>query len=1047
VPLWQNIGERMKLPEFSVNRKVTVTMLTILVIILGIVAFSQLGLEMLPDLDYPIISIVTYYPGAASEDVEEVITKPMESIIAGVKRIKNIKSESLENVSMIMVEFSWGTNLDFAAQDLRDAIDMIIDYLPDDAQKPMVMKTNLSQMPVLVYGVTGMENTYKLRKTLEDEVETKMKHLDGVASVMVMGGEEAEKQVIVDKVKLEQNNISIDDVVNILRAQNLNVSAGHLVKRQNEFLLRTVGEYKSIKEIENTPVSVTKSGSVIYVKDIAKVVDGFKEERYYIRTNKKPTVMMMVTKESGANTLKVSNKVKERLDEIRQELPQNIEFYEIFDQGFIVNKVTTKTSTNAIQGALLAIIVMFLFLRNWRPTFAISFAIPVSIIATFIPIYLAKYSLNIMTLGGLALGVGMLVDNAVVVIENIYRHLEMGKNRITAAKIGASEVGMAITASTLTTIAVFFPVIFGGGMVGHLVRGLALTVAFALFASLFVALTIVPMIASILFKKRSSAAEYKKAAGESAFNKLKTTYLKVLNWTLKHRAKTLIPVAILFIISIALIPVIGTEFIPKSDMPMQVLKLRMPVGTNLKETNMVISQLEDIVSNIKEVKYVMGMAGPMTEAGASADPGNPSDVNEGTVFFRLVNKEDRNRTSDEILEEIRKNTPKLEGTELTVMDMSGQMMGGEEAPITIKIFGKDLSELKSISNEIERRIVDIRGIRDVDNSVKEGKPELHLIIDRDKAFRYGLTTAQVASAVRTATYGTVAGIFREAGDEIDIRVRMNEESRNSLQDVENINITSPIGFTIPLKQVVHIEKGEGPIKISREHQTRKATITANVFGRDLGSTVKEIQTAIKDVKVNLPSGYFIEIGGSYKNMKDSFTILLYALLLAMIVVYVIMASLFESFTHPLVIMFTLPLAIIGVVLLLLITGTALSIPSFVGIIILAGIVVNNGIVLIDHTNQLRRQGLEKHQALIQAGGDRIRPVLITAITTIFGMLPMAISTSQGAEMRAPMAISVIGGLITATFFTLLVIPTIYSIVDHISYKTEKGIMKTLQGED
>ena len=1036
MPLWQNIGERMKLPEFSVNRRVTVIMLTILVIILGIVAFTQLGLEMLPDLDYPTISIVTTYPGASSEDVEEMITKTLERSIAGAKGVKNVKSESMEGISLIMVEFVWGTNLDFAAQDLRDAIEWSLDYLPTSAKRPMVMKFNLSQMPILYYGITGMENAFELRKLIEDEIEPKLKHLDGVAAIEVWGGEQAEKQVIIDKVKLEQNNISINELVAILSAQNLNKTAGYIEKRQDEFLLRIIGEYKSIKEIENTPISITKTGNVIYIKDVAKIVDGFKEKRYYLRTNGKPTVILFVSKESGANTVTVSEKVKKELEIIKKELPHTIQFSEVFDQGHIVSRVTTRTGSDLMFGGLLAILIMFLFLRNWRPTSIISLAIPISVIATFIPIYLAKYSLNIMTLGGLALGVGMLVDNAIIVIENIYRHLEMGEGKIPSAKIGASEVGMAITASTLTTIAVFLPMIFAGGFTGQLVRGLALTVAFALCASLFVALTIVPMIASIIFKKRKTGKEYQEATGKM-FIGIRNKYLKLLNLSLRHRAKTLIAMAIVFIIAIALIPLIGTEFIPKTDMPMQTLNIKTPIGTSLEETNTFVSQIEEIVGNIKEVKYVMGMVGPMTEGGAAADPTNPQSTNEAQVFFRLFDKEERERSSEEIVEEVRSKIPKLEGVELTFLDMSSQMMGGTESPISIKLFGKDLPVLKSISEEIENRIVNIQAVCDVDNSYKQGKPELHIHIDRDKAFRYGLTISQVASVVKTATFGTVAGVFREAGDEIDILVRLDEECRNSLQDIENLNITSPLGFTIPLKQVANIEKGEGPIKISREHQTRKMTISANVVGRDLGSTTKEIQTVIKNIKENLPIGYFIEFGGAYEDMKETFKTLFYALLLAALLVYVILSSLFESFKQPLVIMFTLPLAYVGVIFILFITGSTLSAISFVGIIVLSGIVVNDGIVLIDHANQLRRKGMEPQKAIIQAGSDRMRPVLITSITTIGGMFPMAISTGQGSAMRAPMAIAVIGGLITATFFTLLIIPTIYSIVERISYKKKK----------
>ncbi|MBN2017590.1 MAG: efflux RND transporter permease subunit [Candidatus Cloacimonetes bacterium] len=1023
----------MKLPEFSVNRRVTVTMLTVLVVILGIVSFLMIGFEMLPDLDYPTISVVTYYPGASSQDVEEVITKLLETSIAGVKNIKNLKSESMENISLILVEFVWGTNLDFAAQDLRDAIDMNLDYLPEDANRPMVVKFNLSEMPVLYYGVTGMENTYQLKKILEDEVEPKLKHLKGVASISMMGGDEPQKQVIIDKVKLEQNGISIDDVVQIIGAQNLNMSAGYIDEGINEYMIRSLGQFTSTEEIANTPIGMSKSGKVIYVKDIARVVDGFAEVRYKVLTNGKPTVMLWISKESGANTLKVSKIINEELVKIKETLPEDIKFVEIFDQGDIVARITSKTGNTLIFGGLIAILIMFLFLRNWRPTLIISLAIPISVIVTFIPIYLAKYSLNIMTLGGLALGVGMLVDNSIVVIENIYRHLEKGKKRFEAAIIGASQVGMAITASTLTTIAVFAPMIFAGGFTGQLVRGMALTVAFSLFASLFVALTIVPMLASVIFKKRASGEEYMQATGK-IFIKLRNFYVRVLNWSLHHRGKIILITLAFFVLAILLIPFVGAEFMPKSDMPMQVMTVKAPVGTSLDQTSALVHDLEAIIEEIPEVIDVMSATGAMTEGMAAADPTNPQGSNESQIFFRISYKEDRDRSSDEIKEAIRQKFPRYEDVDITFSDMSGEMMGGSGDPISIKIFGKDLNYLRKISLQIEDKISSIPGIIDVKNTYKQAKPELHIKINRDKAFRYGLTTAQIESAIRTATYGTVAGIFREAGDEIDIFVRYDKEDRNSIKNLEDITLVSPMGFSIPLKQIASWDIGEGPLTISREHQTRKVTITADLKGKDLSGTVLKIKKELTDITDDLPLGYFIEYGGAYEDMKESFLTLFLALLLAVLLVYVILASQFESFKQPFVIMFTLPLAYIGVIYILVATGTTLSAITFVGIIVLSGIVVNNGIVLIDHINQLRKEGLSPQRSILQAGSDRMRPVLITAITTIGGMLPMAISTGQGSEMRSPIAIAVIGGLITATFFTLLIIPTIYSLVERISYK-------------
>jgi HAE1 family hydrophobic/amphiphilic exporter-1 len=1038
----------MNIPEFSVNKKVTVTMLTILVIILGAFTFSQMGLEMMPEMDYPMVSVVTAYPGASSEDIENTLTKPLETALAGVKGIKSLKSQSVENQSIIVAEFEWGVNLDFASQDMRDAMDRISDQLPDDAHKPMVLKINMSASPILLYSVIGGSDTYTTRKFLEDNVEQKLKHIDGVATIMIAGGNEVEIQIVIDKTKLDKNNISIDKIVNILKAQNINVPASHVVKRQNDLLIRTTGEYENVKEIENTPINMSKSGNIVYIKDVSTVIKGYKEQRFNLRSNKQDAVMMAVSKESGANTLNVSKDIKAEISSISEEYKdKNIRFIEIMDQGQIVEMVTNTGGQSAVIGGLLAIVIMFLFLRNWRPTLVISLAIPISVIATFIPLQLSGYSLNIMTLGGLALGVGMLVDNAVVVIENIFRHLEMGDDRITSAKIGATEVGMAITASTLTTVAVFVPMMFAGGIAGQLIKGLALTVSFALFMSLFISLTIVPMFASVLFKVRNSKEEYKEAAGENKFGMFKRGYTSVLKWTLKHRITVLLSVFTILIGSLFLIPKIGTEFMPAQDMPMQVLKVRMPAGTSLAETDMITSRLEDIVLDINEVQYVLINEGSMGGVASQASI-SPSGINEAVIIFKLSDKEDRDRVSSQIMEEVRRKSPDLSNVELSVIDISTQMMsGGESAPIAIKLFGKDLSLMEKISSQIANKIKTVDGIRDVNNSMKEQQPEEHIIVDRDKAFRYGLTVAQIGSAVRTSSLGTESGIFRdENGDEIDIRVRLNEQNRNSLQEIEYISINSPLGFSVPLKQIAEIRNGYGPISITREHQMRLATITANIYERDLGSTVIEIKNSLDDIQKSLPSGYFIEYGGTYESMSESFETLFQALILAIILIYVIMASQFESFSQPLVIMFTLPLAVIGVLLALYLTGTTLNVPALIGIIILAGIVVNNGIVLIDHTNQLRAKGLTKHEALLQSGRDRFRPVLITSLTTIIGMLPMALTKGQGSEMSGPMATAVIGGLTSATFFTLLIVPILYSIVDHASEKASKKAMKHLHGE-
>lgn len=1020
----------MFLSDFSISHRITVLMMTIMILIFGTIAYFRLGLEIFPEMDYPVISILTQYDGASPKEVEEIVTKPLEMALSTVKNMKSIKSESMDGYSVIMAEFDWGTDLDASAQDLRDMIDQTIPYLPENVGRPMVMKFNMSQIPILIYGVTGMNNTYELQKVMKDDISNKLKRLKGVASVTIIGGDNLEKQIMINKSKLDQYQISFDQIQQALLLQNINTSAGHIDQFKKDYLIRTISEYKSIEEIENTPVKNNADGSIIYIKDIAEVKSAFKERRYDLRTNQKPTAAFWILKESGENTLQVVRGVKKELKKIQDSKQYNLEFLEINDMGRMIENTTNDASSNVIFGSILAILIMYIFMRNWRPTLAISLAIPLSVIATFIPLYLMKYSLNLMTLGGLALGVGMLVDNAVVVIENIYRHVELGHDKSYSAKIGAKEVAMAITASTMTTVAVFLPMVFSEGMTAILVRGLALTVAFSLFVSLFVALTIVPTMASIFFEKNS-----KMITDTHWFDRIRNPYIKILKWCLANRGKTLLGVFIVLLISISLLFTLGSEFMPAGDNPFIMMKIKMPKGTALAETNQMVKQIEDIFASTPGMENYMTMVGAMEEGGAQADQGNPQSPAEAIVWAKLKNKKDRSMSQEEITEYIRKRIPEIKGGE--IIFIKDPMSGSQTPPVEIKIFGKDLDQIKSLSLKAQKAIEKIDGIRDVQNSISEGNPELHIKTDRNKAYQYGLTPFQIGSFVKTANQGSVIGIFREGGEEIDIRLRYQEENRQDLTDIQNISIPTYSGQSIPLSHVAEIEKGEGPSRITHERQNRKATVTANIIGRDLGSTSKDIQKALEPLQKEVPLGYSIEMGGSYEDMVEGFKTLFLGLLLSVVLVYIVMASQFESLKQPFVVMFTVPLSFIGVSLALFLTGTTISVASFVGVIVLGGIVVNNGIVLIDYTNQLRAQGIEKHEALIKAGYDRIRPVFITSFTTIIGMLPMAISRAEGSEMKSPMAITIIGGLLSATFLTLVVIPVIYSLMDKISYKTIK----------
>lgn len=1026
----------MKIPEFSVNRKVTTAMLAMILVVLGSIAFTRLGLDFFPDIEFPTVSVITTYTGASSEDIENTITRPLEQIINTISRVKKVDSITTEGASVIMVEFEWGTILDFAAQDIRDQTGLYRNFLPEEASDPLVVKFNLGQMPIIFGGITANRPTYELKELIEDEVAPRLERIDGVASAQVFSMDTREILVDIDKSALESLNISMDQILLALRMENLNLPGGRIVERHSEFLLRTLGEFKTLDDIHNTIIGSTQTGQPVYLSDVAEVRDAMKDTRFMARVQGEKGVFYFVSKRSGANTVITASEVNKELEKIKRTLPSDIKFYPFMDQSEMIQRVIRRTGNNALVGGILAMFFIFVFLRNWRPTFTIFLAIPLSIITTFIALYLAGYTINLLTLGGLALGIGMLVDNAVVVIENIFRHIEEGKKRDEASKKGASEVGMAITASTLTTIAVFFPMVFAQGITGKLTRGLALAIAFSLLASLFVALTIVPMVASILFKANNRQGNEGKKQWKEQFGKARNFYRKILHSALRRRWLVLGGTFSLLLISFAIVPFLGTEFMPAMDREMLILTVKMPVGTSLEETNRVVTLAENLMKAEPGVETVSAQVGSQAEENPADMAGGFSTTgsHEGMLWASLVDKKDRDLSDKEIMERIRAKLPKLKDVKFEALDLGQAMMSGTQAPIEIKIFGKDLIVLKDIADNMVERIQDVEGLRDVTHSLAEGKPEYHIRINREKASRMGLMVNQVANSIQTAALGKVATRFREGNEEVDIRVRFKEKFRDSLDDIRSIPIMTPLNNTISLGQVASITQGEGPIRINRENQARVITVTANIAGRDLGSVVRDIKKRIDDIERGLPLGYFTEFGGQYEQMQEAFVIMAGAFALATLLVYMIMASQFESFRHPFVIMFTIPLAIVGVILALLITGRPVSLPVLIGFVMLGGIAVNNGIVMVDYINQLKRKGVEKKEAILQACSVRLRPVLITAFTTILGMMPMALSVSEGAEMRAPMAITVVGGLVATTFLTLFVIPIIYSLFDRVKFK-------------
>ncbi|MBA3053079.1 efflux RND transporter permease subunit [bacterium] len=1034
----------MTIPEFSVKRRVTITMLMLIIVLGGVVSFFSLGLDLMPDMEFPMISVVTRYEGVAPEDIENLLTKPIEEACGSLKGMKNIYSTSLEGSSVVMIEFEWGTNLDFAAQDARESIDMMRMMIPSDADSSAVLKFDMSQMPVVFFGIIGLKDTMELREYIKDSVVPKLERLDGVASAMVFGGREREINVLINRFKLNAYGISMDEIASALAADNINVSAGQVTEKYTEYFVRTLGEYKKISDLENT--IIRKTGDVpIYLKDIAEVRDSYKEQRDITRLNGKEAVLMMISKQSGANTVLTVDRVKKALDEMKETMPADIEFFPVMDQAHIIKKILKNTLLNALVGGVLAVFFLYAFLRNWRPTFGIFLAIPISIITTFIGLYLMGYTFNIFTLAGFALVVGMLVDNAVVVIENIFRKLEAGEERPRAAAQGATEVGMAITTSTLTTIAVFLPMVLSKGFAGQISRPLAMTVCAGLLSSLLVALTIVPMVASVLFKKRKKIAPAE--LEKRKFEKFKQRYIALLALALKRKKLVIFSALGVFFLSLFGLMITGLEFMPQADTPIVMMMTSFPVGTDLDETSRVVEQIAEDFMNVPEKMYVLTMIGRSSYGDTDAAMGTmPADVNEGMIMSRMVDLEKRKRTVFEISDELREKFPPVEGVTYKFSDMGSQMSGSmSQTPVELKLFGRDLDEMERYAKGIAERIKDVPGLRDVTVSLKEGKPEIQVLVDRDRAAHFGMRVSQIGKTVQTALLGKVATKYRAYGEETDVRIRFSEEDRDSPEDIANIILPAPAGQTIYLKDVAQLKEGVGPLKIDRENRLRKITIGANVANRSIGQVVADIKVRLADFP--MAKGYFLEYGGTYKQMAETMIDLMLAFLAAAILIYMIMAAQFESLTQPFVIMFSIPMSIIGVIMGLIVMGMSFSVPAMMGVIILGGIVVNNGIVLVDYVNRLRKQGMEKHEAIIQAASARLRPILITALTTIMGILPMAFTTSQGAEMRAPLGAAVAFGLMASTILTLFVVPVMYSVTETVADRAQRKAMRKLHGRD
>nr|WP_285864368.1 efflux RND transporter permease subunit [Lederbergia lenta] len=1014
--------KKVNLSAFSIKRPVFTIVTMFLVIILGIVSVLKIPLKLIPDINPPIAVVVTSYQGASPTEVVEKITKPLEANLSTLPGIKNVQSISQEGSNMVLLEFSWTTKIDDIQNDVLQRIDQT--PMPTDAGKPRFLKFDPAQFPVIQLSLKTDESEEKLR-TLADKLTVELTKVQGVASVNVTGTLIEEIRVKIDQEKLKENGLAQSDIVNIIQTSDVSMPGETVLTEGKELTTRIISTIHSVEDIANLAVTVNPlNGKKVYIKDIAVVNQQEQQSNSITRTNEKPSVLLSVLQEADANTANVSKDFQKAINTLlKKEQYKEMESDILFDQGDYIKIAINNIANSLIVGGLLAMIVLFLFLRNVKSPLIIGIAIPYSVIVTFVLMYFADFALNIMTLGALALGIGMLVDNAIVVIENIYRHLSMGKEPKQAARDGAKEVAGAITASTLTTVAVFLPVVFISGLLGQLFKEFAFTISFSLFASLFVALTVIPMFASRLLKPSIGNYEARRRRSK-AMNMLDRS----IRWCLRHRIIVLTTSFILFGAGVLGLRLIGTQFLPPTDEGFFSIKVQLENGAALTETEKVINVIERKLKAEKDVDVYVSLIGATQE---STFQGNGMP-NSAEVYVKLIPLKNRSQSLFTFVDRMK---PILE-KEMEHVNEKAELVFNVQAasgiaPQTLTFNIKDTNKhrLEASADKVYTTLSKLNDVTELSTSITDTVEEIQISIDRDKAFEAGLAPAQIATIVNDVTRGVqVAQIIAEDSDVFAVFVEYDEEVTRDIDKLKKLLIKKADGSYVELEEVATIETGEGPVQIQRINQQDSVQFTLKYSeNTNVGDLSKMVETEINALKLSEETE--INFSGETELLEESKNDLIMAFALALILIYIVMAAQFESFKYPFVIMFTVPLMVIGVTISLLAAQMPLSIPVFIGFIILAGIVVNNAIVLVDYINQKKEAGFSSVDALVESVKDRVRPIMMTALTTILGLVPLALGIGEGTEMNQPMAVTVIGGLVSSTLLTLFIIPVVYSLFD------------------
>ncbi|WP_378954773.1 efflux RND transporter permease subunit [Pelosinus sp. sgz500959] len=1037
----------MSFLKVFIKRPVFTTMLVFVLVVFGLSSLPRLGVDLMPDVDFPLVSVQVSWSGASPEEMESLVTKPIEDAASAVAGIKAITSISRAGMSQITIEFVLGTDPRMAAADVREKVGGIRKNLPDQIDEPVTQRYDVTASPVVYYSLSSKERPRgEIRKMANDIVKQRIQQIDGVGDVAIAGGSDREIQVKIDPRKLDAYGLTMDQIIATVNSANANTPGGYLKEKGYEIVVRTLGQFQTVEEVGSIAVS-TQKNQVVLLRDVADVRDSFEEERTYARTGGIPSVVVSVQKQSGTNTVAVSDAVKSEMEKIEQELPSDVKVVIVRDGSLYIKSNVEDVENSLVIGGLLAVFIVFLFLRDTRATLIGALAIPCSVIATFSLMKVCGFTLNNMSLMGLSLAVGILIDDAIVVVENIHRHIEKGVSPAEGALSGTAEISLAVLATTLSILAVFVPVGSMGEVIGMFFRQFGLTVAFAVAFSLFVAFSLTPMLAARWLRPPGEVAPLRTGAWgkindivekwldkwENSFNFIRDNYREFLHWSLKHPLLIVGIAVASLVVNFMFIPFLGFEFQPTYDSGEFNIYLTAPPGTSIEKMQEMAQPIEQEVLSLSETRTAF------LNIGYGRNP-----VNKALVGVKLKDSSERNRNMMEIMDGLRMKFRNYTGMKIAVIPSSTSGSRGDNRPVQVGIQGDDMHVLLQLSQELAERLRHVEGASDVDTSASDYEPEVQVILDRAKAGQAGVSADTVGYVVQTAFAGNVTVNRYRVGDkDYNIKIRLKDELRSRPEDVGNLRVTTKFGNQVRIGDIAQIKFSSGPTEIDREDRQREIIVYANNIGVSAGDIINATKKELSEM--NIPFGYHYKFVGSTRTMNDSFKEISRALVIAIVLIYMVLAAQFESFIHPLTIMLSLPFAMIGAILGLLVTGKTINIMSAIGIIMLMGLVAKNAILLVDYTNTLReREGLSREEALLEAGTVRLRPILMTTAAMILGMLPVAFGWGTGAELRSSMGVVVVGGLITSTILTLIVVPQMYIFMDKLQifwHKFQNGTPK------